>query len=193
MGVADGAGWGWGGSNGLGTGTQGPGRALARSPGRRPSLLHARCQAVHPCSQHQSDKETEAHRGAPGDVPGPPAGSWVPCTLGPERTSNHVTVALLSGEWRALPGLGTACWGFRTVLTGDTWAPMPAGRRGVGHAILEPARGPTRSREHKGAIISQDCTANRLCVTRTRRGSLGLRTPRASPCLHLRSILSWGI
>lgn len=137
-------------SNGLRTGTQGPGRALARSPGRRPSFLHARCRAAHLSSQHQSDKDIEAHRGAPGDLLGPPAGSWVPCTLGPELTSNRITVSLLSGEWRAPPRAWHSRWGFGTVLTGDKWAPMPAGRRGVGHAILEPARGPTRSRSIKG-------------------------------------------
>lgn len=157
-------------SNGLRTGTQGPGRALARSPGRRPSFLHARCRAAHLSSQYQSDKDIEAHRGAPGDLLGPPAGSWVPCTLGPELTSNRITVSLLSGEWRAPPPGLAQPLGLRNCANGGQVGTHASRAQRRGSRDLGASSGTHAEREHKGVIISQECTANRLCVTRTRRG-----------------------
>lgn len=51
---------------------------------------------------------------------------------------------------------------------------------------------PTRSREHKGAIMTQDGEANRLCVTRPRCCLLRLEdTPVPLPARTSESVLSW--
>lgn len=91
-----------------------------------------------------TDEEIEAHKEAP------KAPSWGPGSLdlgSRAHVQPHDCVLLghseISGRWMALPGFGTSCWvasrGFHTVLMGNEWAPMPARRRGMGHAILEPA------------------------------------------------------
>lgn len=101
----------------------------------------------------------------------------------------------------ALSGPGEACWiaygGSQATLKGVSGHPFQSGTRAqVTRSWSQPCV-PTRRREYKRVIMTQDWAANRLCVTGTRLILLGpeespLPLPTASPCPTLRFGLSCG-